>query len=222
MPSKQSSRKRQLSRGERLTRDTRRHIRLIVFGVLLIAAGAALVYFSGPAEPLVAVDAEGREVQTGPRREPGAAPRRFSPAPNFVLADYEGRAVSLEQFRGKVVFLNFWATWCTACAAEMPDMNRLAKAHPDSLVVLAVNRGEKASSAKKWSDARSLEHLVFAIDPTESISGLYKLPNNMPVGFFIGADGVVTHVIQGAQNLTTMERNYQESLATSGASRPAP
>jgi hypothetical protein len=87
--------------------------------------------------------------------------------------------------------------------------------------VLAVNRGESRSAAKKWSDARKLDRLVFAVDPRESISGAYKLTNSMPISFFIDADGYVTRVAPGAQSLTMMEQAYQEAKRSSdSAGRP--
>ena len=110
---------------------------------------AALVLLDNPFATPTAIDANGERVETGPVYTPGAAPRPGRPAQNFVLADYEGKAVRLNDFEGKVVFLNFWATWCTACEAEMPDMQQLAKRYGDELVVLAVNRGESPGRAKK-------------------------------------------------------------------------
>jgi thiol-disulfide isomerase/thioredoxin len=189
------------------------------FGVTALAlaliAGAWIIL--DPYAAPTALDANGRQVTLGPiDDQPDARPRAGAPAPKFLLADYDGNAVRLDQFEGKVVFLNFWATWCTACEAEMPDMNRLAKQHPDDLVVLAVNRGESKSSAKKWSDSRNLDNILFAVDPRESISGTYKLPNSMPVSFFIDAQGNVTRVVPAAQSYAMMEQAYKEAKALSG------
>jgi thiol-disulfide isomerase/thioredoxin len=186
-----------------------------VMGALAVVAMAAWVIFDPYAAP-TATDADGQQVSLGPIDDKDARPRVGSPAPNFLLADYEGNAVRLSDFRGKVVFLNFWATWCTACEAEMPAMNILAKLHRDDLVVVAVNRGEGKGDAKKWSDARGLDDLVFLIDPRESISGTYRLPNSMPVSFFIDANGRVTRVIPAAQDLTMMQQGYEEARLSSG------
>jgi len=188
---------------------------------LAIIAGAWIIL--DPYAAPTAIDASGQEVTLGPIDDnPDARPRAGSPAPNFLVADYEGKAVRLEDFRVKVVFLNFWATWCTACEAEMPDMNRLAKQHPDDLVVLAVNRGESKGAAKKWSDARKLGYIRFVIDPRESISATYRLPNSMPVSIFIDANGRVTRVVPSAQSLAMMEQAYQEAKALSGLVSAAP
>ncbi len=189
---------------------------LAALGLIALIAVGVWVILDPYAAP-TATDADGQQVSLGPiDDDPEARPRAGSPAPNFLLSDYDGNAVRLEDFRGKVVLLNFWATWCTACEAEMPDMNLLAKLHPDDLVVVAVNRGEGKGDAKKWSDARDLDNLVFLIDPRESISGTYRLPNSMPVSFFIDATGRVTRVVPSAQNLAAMEQAYDEAKLASG------
>jgi peroxiredoxin len=61
-----------------------------------------------------------------------------TPAPDFTAYDYQGRPVSLSSFRGRTVLLNFWASWCTTCAAEKPGLEALQRGFGDELVVLAV------------------------------------------------------------------------------------
>lgn len=169
MPKKSRSSKRNKKKspfGSGVVKFFRRNARNLGVTALAVAIIAGAWIILDPYAAPTAIDADGSEVRLGPiDGSPNASPRPGSPAPNFVLADYDGKAVRLEDFRGKVVFLNFWATWCTACEAEMPDMSRLARQHPDDLVVLAVNRGESKGTAKSWTDARDLENLVFLIDP---------------------------------------------------------
>ncbi len=129
----------------------RRHARPLVGGSLLAVILAAILLLTNPFGPETALDASGERVNTGPIDTPGASPRTGRPAPNFVLADYDGNAVRLSDFEGKVVFLNFWATWCTACEAEMPDMERLA-AKRRAGATLATS---KASSSSSTSASRS-------------------------------------------------------------------
>ena len=62
------------------------------------------------------------------------------PAPNFILENINGEEVSLEDYKGKIIMLNFWATWCPYCVKEMPDMNQLQEEN-DDLVILAVKIG---------------------------------------------------------------------------------
>jgi thiol-disulfide isomerase/thioredoxin len=201
-----------------LERNSRLITGIVLVGLLVVA----VVALAHPFGSSTATDQTGRKIETGPVAALGASPTKGNLAPGFVLADYDGNAVRLDQFRGKVVFLNFWATWCTACEAEMPDMNRLAKDHPDDLIVLAVNRGESPGQARRWSDARKLDALHFVVDPKESISRAYRLPNSMPNSYFVDGDGYVTRVIPGAQSGSQMERNFQEAQNASRLGGQAP
>jgi thiol-disulfide isomerase/thioredoxin len=99
-----------------------------------LASGLALTITMGLAFALVL----GRvvEVASGP-----TAPPRGEPAPAFSAETLEGRAVELSDFEGKVVLLDFWATWCPPCVATLPQLEALHRAHADEgLVVLGVNQ----------------------------------------------------------------------------------
>ncbi len=208
-----SRRKREAQQRSKLPQTLRKQARLIIGGSAIIGALVAVVLLTNPFEAPTALDANGVRVRTGPTNDVvGAGPRPGLLAPNFILADYDGNAVRLSDFAGKVVFLNFWATWCTACEAEMPDMNRLAAKYADDLVVLAVNRGESSGKAERWSTARNLDNIFFVVDSNESISGAYRLSNGMPQSFFIDKDGYVTLPVTGAQTFFTMEQNLLAAL----------
>lgn len=69
------------------------------------------------------------------------------PAPGFTLQDIDGKTHSLAEYRGKVVLVNFWATWCPPCRAEMPSIERLyASMKGKPFVVLALDQGESVDS----------------------------------------------------------------------------
>jgi len=189
-----------------------RRLRPIVGLVAVIAIVGVLAFISlRKGDPPTALEADGTRIQTGRVDTPGAAPREGSIAPDFVLADYDGRAVRLSDYRGKTVLLNFWATWCTTCAEEMPYMQRLASEHPDDFVVLAVNQAEGTSSARAWSDGRALRALVFALDHDKSVSGAYKLSPGLPHSFFIDKDGYVRAVIQGGMTYDNMRQRLEKA-----------
>ncbi len=181
-----------------------------VAAVFVIVGVLGYVYLQ-KGDPPTALEADGTRVETGPVDTPAAAPREGSIAPDFVLAGYDGRAIRLADYRGKTVLLNFWATWCTTCAEEMPDMQRLASEHPDDLVVLAVNQAEGSGTAQAWSDARGLTALAFALDRDESVSDAYNLPAGLPHSFFIDKDGYVRVVVHGGLTYEAMQQRFAET-----------
>lgn len=74
-----------------------------------------------------------------------------TPAPNFTLPDLSGNALQLSTLKGKVVLVNFWATWCAPCRKEMPSLNRLwEKLTPHGVQVIAVDVGEQASEVRAF------------------------------------------------------------------------
>lgn len=183
---------------------------------ILGALAAALVYFADPFGTYTAVDASGKSVETGIIKTDGAAPRERRPAPDFLLADYEGKAVKLDDFRGKTVLLNWWATWCTVCEAEMPDMQRLASEHKDDLVILGINRGEDTGVAKSWSDERKLTALKFIMDKNEDVARGYKLGSSMPNSFFVDKNGIVRVVKIGGMQYDEMKKLLAETQRAAG------
>ena len=201
----------------RLKRGVRRYQSWLWLAGSLVVIGALFIYFADPFSTPTATDADGSKVETGVIATEGAAPRERRPAPNFVLADYEGKAVRLSDYKGKTVLLNFWATWCTTCEAEMPDMQRLAEENPDDFVVLAVNQAEGRGQARSWSDARGLTALQFVLDTDEAVTNAYKLPSGLPHSFFIDADGIVRVVKHGGIRFDEMQQLLEETRVAQAA-----
>lgn len=123
---------------------------------------------------------------------------------DFKLKDLNGKEVSLSQFKGKRVFLNFWATWCPPCKAEMPEIEAIFKETKDSdLVILAVNIGEDKSTVKSFMDKNKYNFSVL-LDTDNSIATKYNI-QSIPTSFFIDKDGVVVSRHIGTMNKTQME-----------------
>jgi peroxiredoxin len=101
-------------------------------------------------------------------------PNPAQPAKDFRVTTADNRPVSLSNFKGKVVFLNFWATWCKPCESEMPSMERLHQRYKDQgLVVLAVS--EDADGAGAVTPFVKKYGLTFPVglDPKMSVASLY-------------------------------------------------
>ena len=112
-------------------------------------------------------------------------------APDFVLKAPSGELVSLSDFRGKTVILNFWATWCPPCRAEMPDFQEAfeARAADDDFVILAVDLDEAAGEVQGFVDEFELTFPI-AIDTGKEVASQYGVLG-LPATFFIDTDGVV-------------------------------
>ena len=110
------------------------------------------------------------------------------PAPVVALEGPDGRSLRLEDFRGKVVFLNFWATWCAPCRQEMPAMERLYLAYREhGLVVVAVNFKESGAETEKYIKELGLT-LGVALDPDGVAASAFGV-RGLPVTFLLARNG---------------------------------
>jgi peroxiredoxin len=129
-----------------------------------------------------------------PALQTGAAlldePVRPVAALDFSATTLAGTTVRLGELRGQVVFLNFWATWCVPCRAEMPAMERVNQAfrgHPFRM--LAVNLQEPPDTIRKFVDELELTFDI-VLDPTGEITRNYSV-NNLPLTYLIDKQGMI-------------------------------
>lgn len=136
-------------------------------------------------------------------------PAAGMPASEFSLTDLQGKAHSLEQYKGKVVLLNFWATWCKPCTSEMPAMQTVYDQLRDKdFVVLAVN--ELEDEAKVREHIQQYNHTFpVLLDRENQVANQYGV-FGLPVSVFIDQQGVVQEYIKGG--LLT-ERKIQEIVS---------
>jgi peroxiredoxin len=124
-----------------------------------------------------------------------------SPAPAFELSDENGAMVSLEDSRGKLVFLNFWATWCAPCVDEIPDMmalDRRFEGRPFQMLAVSVDT--------EWSKVHQFyrQHgfdLPTLLDPGRQVAGDYRV-FGFPETFLIDGNGVVVRKFIGPRPWT--------------------
>ncbi len=120
-------------------------------------------------------------------------------APDFTLADVHGKNVSLSEFRGKVVILNFWATWCGPCEAEMPYLNNLYKEFTSKgLVVIAISVDPKETSVLSFITEKKLAFPVLLDKNKEVYFDSYAVMG-LPTTFIIDRSGVLVEKIMGEQ-----------------------
>ncbi len=120
-------------------------------------------------------------------------------APDFELPGEDGKSYRLSDYRGRVVVLNFWATWCPPCREEMPSMERARKAVAnDGIVLLAVNVGEDADTIFSFTATYPVEFPLL-LDRHEKVIKQYPVIG-LPTTFVIDPDGYLTHRAIGGRD----------------------
>jgi thiol-disulfide isomerase/thioredoxin len=129
--------------------------------------------------------------------------RRPAAAPDFSLPLLDGKTINLADLRGKAVFLNFWATWCGPCRAEMPSMEALFRRYRNrGLVILAVNVREDRGNAAAFMDQLGL-HFPAALD-SGGVSRRYGI-TAFPTTYIIDREGFIVSRIVGSIDWDTPE-----------------
>lgn len=139
-----------------------------------------------------------------PREQPAGSLETGRTAPDFTLKSLDGDSVSLSQFRGKVVFLNFWASWCPPCRAEMPAMNRLNEVFSDrDFVMLAVNTEQDKGAVEDFLSRHPHDFTVL-LDPRGTVQNLYQV-FRFPETFLIDKEGRIVERFIGARDWSGVE-----------------
>lgn len=130
-------------------------------------------------------------------------------APDFTLKTLAGPNLRLQEQRGKVVLVNFWATWCGPCRKEIPHLNRIADKYKSSgLVLLGVNVDDDVRNAAEVANKLKVSFPVL-LDTDKSVSKLYDL-NSMPSTLVIDRSGRVRYVHRGYQD--GYENTYDQQI----------
>jgi cytochrome c biogenesis protein CcmG/thiol:disulfide interchange protein DsbE len=171
-------------------------------GIVVLAVLAA-VYFT-----------RGKDRSETPQLLPGAAAAETigegSRAPAFTLVDVKGTTVSLGDLKGQVVLLNFWATWCPPCKAEIPDFIDFQKKYAArGLRIVGIALDEK-EAVETYLSSSPLNYLVLLGD--QSVAARYGNIESIPTTFLIDRDGVIRHVAVGLQQRAEWERSIEALL----------
>ena len=150
-------------------------------------------------------------------------PWRGAPPPAFELEDLQGRAHRLEDYRGKVVLVNFWATWCEPCRAEMPSMDRLRSSLAGRpFEVLAINLAEPLSRIERFLEKRPLGFPVLR-DRDTAVARAWGA-RVLPASYLVGPDGRIRYAAYGELDWAAepVQRRVRELLPASSAALAAP
>ncbi|MGP4066996.1 redoxin domain-containing protein [Halobacillus sp. B29] len=190
--------------------------RWIIILAVTALFGWAIYDFAYQGKASTDPEEEGTTVTTGETDERSNAPEngrtgleKGQEAPDFTLQTLEGEEVSLSDYRGEKVMINFWATWCPPCRAEMPDMERFYQ--NEDIVILAVNLTETESGLKEVQEFRDEFNLSFPIllDKKVEVANKYQI-NPVPTSVFVDEDGKIDSVMLGAMNYDMMLQRVEE------------
>jgi peroxiredoxin len=134
-------------------------------------------------------------------------------APDFTLKNLAGQDVTLNTFRGKIVMLNFWATWCGPCVGEFPHIQAIfdnSSWSREKLVILAIHVKDGAATAQSWIDSEGYTFPVL-LDSAGDVKTLYGI-SEIPRTFFINADGIIKEVKRGSFRSQTQIETILQSL----------
>jgi len=162
---------------------SRQNLQLIGSG-LLIGVGIGVLFIFG-----VFGDGLSNWGKSDLEGYPPQVPELGSSAPTFELISLSGEQISLEQYKGQAVLINFWATWCGPCRLEMPLLQEYQAEYDSEMVVLAVNVGESPQDVQGFVDEMGFD-LTVLMDETNSVEALYQV-RGLPSTFFIRKDGII-------------------------------
>lgn len=159
----------------------------------------------GPAGPAHSAQTESQARET-------AKPVNY--APDFEVLDNDGNTVRLSDFRGKPVVLNFWATWCPPCKAELPDFDRSAATYGDEVTFLMVNLTDggrdTVSGVREFVAANGYTFPVY-FDTRYSAANAYRV-SSIPTTYFINAEGEIVSYKVGMVSASELEKGIQSLL----------
>jgi thiol-disulfide isomerase/thioredoxin len=125
---------------------------------------------------------------------------------DFKLKDLDGKEVELASFKGKVVLLNFWATWCGPCKAEIPGFVELQEKYRDQLTIIGYSVDDTAELAKKYAAEYKMNYPILLGEGREDVQDAYGPIWGIPASFLISKDGLVCRKHMGIAPKAVFEK----------------
>ena len=131
---------------------------------------------------------------------------------HFTLKDMNGVDVKLASFKGKVIVLNFWATWCPPCELEIPDLVELQKSYRDDVVILGVSIDDTPEMLLPYAQEKQMNYPVLVGRDHQDVQDAFGPMYGIPVSVFIGRDGVIARRHSGIFSKEQFEREIKALL----------
>jgi len=181
-----------------------RWIAALFVGIIALASAAALL------APLLQqrtyVGQTNVGIITSVVQAPDTAGRVGSKAPDFLWVQPSGETTRLSALKGTPVVLNFWATWCKPCLAEMPRLEQAARDNA-GIAFYEIDLDEDGAKVRGFFDSLEITHLVPLIDVGSTVARAYGLGQGVPTTFFIDANGIVRAASLGEMDTLTIATN---------------
>lgn len=163
---------------------------LLLLAAILVTAGIT-VAMNGAPPP---------QIHSGPVDPMAPHERSGQPAPDVTFTLRDGTEKRLHDYKGRVVIVNFWASWCVPCAVEYPQMMRLAAAMPETLVLVAVSVDEDEKALDRFiaKYGAGPTNVIIARDPERKIMQGQFQTVQLPESYLIGPDMVLRDKVIGA------------------------
>ena len=180
-----------------------------------IAAAATALAIALVTVPAMLNGSHDSPAEVGVAPAAGAAPSCKAPQGkarlDFKLKDMNGATVNLADYKGKVILLNFWATWCGPCKIEIPEFVRAYEANKDKgFVVLGVSIDDTAEQLKAFAKQYKITYPMLLNQ--ENVEEAYGPIYGVPVSFFIGRDGLICRRQMGEVKKEVLERELKSLL----------
>jgi peroxiredoxin len=199
---------------------------------VLLVAGVTLILMAGTHNlrhrQMVMQKAQQNEVNLTPAsssasadgEDPMAKTMMGKAAPSFTLVDLQGKKVSLADYKGHPVVLNFWATYCGPCKLEMPWFQDLANKYKgQGLVVLGLDQDD-GMTVDKVAAASKRVGVTYPIlmpdDPDDAVSKSYQLSDYIPETYYVDKSGKIVDQTIGAHSKDELEADIQKAIASGG------
>ena len=124
------------------------------------------------------------------------------PAPDFAVTTLDGQTLKLSEFKGKRVFVDFWATWCPPCVKEIPHFIQLRAETPADEVVIVGISSEDAETLRPFLKQKGINYPIAA---TDDLPAPYKDVTSIPTTFFIDRNGVIQHIAVGYHDFDALK-----------------
>lgn len=161
---------------------------------------------------LIQSDLPNRADYTGSIVEDGAyvAPEINNIAPPFILSTTNFEPLVTSDLYGQVIIINFWATWCVPCRAEMPELQALYDQYEDEIRILGVNLGESPQSVAQWIDEFDLTYDIL-LDPLQSVAQQYQI-RGQPSTYVLDTQHIIRAIYYGPVSMEQLEHDVARLL----------